>query len=69
MLLTLAACGAPQSQATRDGGTCDGSRPARCDGTPNGVGCIWRCVDGQWVTDSPCQSCVCLDRWCSRFGP
>lgn len=64
LTLALAACGAPQGAVTPDGGTCDGSLPVSCDGR-----CVWRCVEGQWRTDSPCQPCACFDSWCSRFGP
>lgn len=59
LVLLFTACGAPSQ---RDGGTCDGALPVSCDGA-----CTWRCVDGRWLTESPCQPCACFGEWCARF--
>lgn len=61
--LALASCGAPIS-VEPDGGACDGSLPASCDGER-----VWRCVEGRWLADSPVRPCLCFDAACTWVGP
>lgn len=64
VLLLLVSCGAPPPPPPDMPERCDGSIPVACDGR-----CVWRCLDGRWRTESPCQPCVCVGDLCSRAGP
>jgi hypothetical protein len=56
LILILSACGV---DAPGESTECAGNLESVCDGR-----CSWRCVDGRWQVENPCDPCVCFGDAC-----